>query len=61
MSGKPFDCATCGKDMLFELPQSLYRWNSPTDERVFCSGNCITQSKAAPDTKTYTPAAEYDL
>jgi hypothetical protein len=55
---KEFACATCGKDLLFELPQSISRWDSATDTRVFCSGDCITASAPPADCVVYKPDPE---
>lgn len=58
---KEFACATCGRDLMYEIPRNIARWDSPTDERVFCSGNCITESTPPTDCKIYRPQQEYDL
>lgn len=53
-----FTCATCGKDLLFELPRNISQWDSPTDKRVFCSGECIANSTPPSDCKIYRPDFE---
>lgn len=58
MNKEKFCCATCDKDLMFELPQNISRWNSPTDKRVFCSGACITASVAPADCVTYVVPLE---
>lgn len=59
-AAEKFACATCGKDLQWEMPQSIYRWDSPTDDRVFCSLEHFSKSQVPDDVKVFRPQ-EYDL
>lgn len=63
---KEFACATCGRDLMYEIPRGILRWDRSTDTRVFCSGPCITESSPPDDCRVFRPQTDepirvYDL